>query len=91
MIMHTSMFYVNTHKLTIMQLLAIRLEKDQLERKTNIQASLIEKLRESEKEAEAKQASYASEISTLRAAIENSESKFAAVSADRSSDESEVT
>ena len=75
-----------------MQVVAsLLLEKEKLEKKTNIQSSLIEKLRESEKEAEAKQASYESEISTLRAAIENSESKFAAVSADRSSDESEVT
>ena len=75
-----------------MQVVAsLRLEKDKLEKKTNIQTSLIEKLRESEKEAEAKQTSYESEISTLRAAIENSESKFAAVSADRSCDESEVT
>ena len=83
MIMNTQVFYI--YKLTIMQVVAsLRLEKDKLEKKTNIQTSLIEKLRESEKEAEAKQASYESEISTLRAAIENSES------ADRSSDESEV-
>ena len=83
MIMNTQVFYI--YKLTIMQVVAsLRLEKDKLEKKTNIQTSLIEKLRESEKEAEAKQASYESEISTLRAAIENLES------ADRSSDESEV-
>jgi hypothetical protein len=81
--MNTQVFYI--YKLTIMQVVAsLRLEKDKLEKKTNIQTSLIEKLRESEKEAEAKQASYESEISTLRAAIENLES------ADRSSDESEV-